>query len=1169
MKKLYDTLPFVAFAFLLTLTTHMSAQNIPVAVNDTATMKKHHSIRINVLQNDYDPEGHPLEVFYIDNVGHGYGSIMYQDSSIYYVNSNTAGLDSLKYTIRRTDQTDVYATAWLFVNVIQNELPAFTNEPPTVMVGEVVGFNLYDVASDQDGDDFFIERVWAPEHGVEEGYNDSIFSFIITENYSGLDSCRIKITEADPDINFTTHFVFNVERNPEFPVAVCDTSIAFQGDTVYISVLQNDFDPQNDAFRICDVELEMGNLQLEYNDSIVKVMPKIITDTGFRLAFTYQVEEIENPGHISHYAGGYLYIHENPNLPVAVNDTVSVIAGFPVDIPVLLNDSDINNDTLIVSHAIPGQNLGFASHTDSIVSFTAYSNLSGMYSFSYAIREKHNEAHYCIGEIFVDVIENPIQPIVVNDTITIQGLQTIQFNPLLNDIEPGGMPIKMDQFQLNNTFISANVISDSIITVTSKINCEASINIPYSFYRTANPAMVSNEATITIHITPDESMFYGITDTIRGPQGLSGTINLIENDYNPGSETLILQYAKGDNGLICSKVNDSIVKYAINYSVGSPLEGYYILSDIQDSTRAAGKIYLDIHDPSPLIDTLNINNIQATFSSVGMNFHDPVNDESGLFEVPKGSGKQTIAQNSLWIGGKSEYTLHVAAEIHRLSGEDFWPGPISEDYQNADLAKYHVWKISRDEIDYHIAHYKDPNYEPIESIATWPGNGNQELGQAQQLAPFFDQDRDGKYEPIEGDVPQIRGDQSLYFIFNDGYDMHSESESVPMKVEIHGNAYAFDQPDDSALFNTIFLHYDFINRSEYSYRDTYIGLLNDFDLGYRLDDFIGCDVSRGAAYIYNGVPIDGSGQAEAYGENPPVQCMVMLGGVSMPNDNEDNPTGGCDESINGLNFEDGIVDNERMGMTSFAYLNNLSVNPNWIDPQWASEYYSFLDGRWKDNSPFLYGGNGHINDQQTVGPECKFIYPGASDPLNWGTGCQFPNGGYNQNDYYWNEETEGHNPKDRRGLSITGPFTFAPGEMQSLDVAWVYARDNDTTDQFSAIDIMNQRIDTIRNRVENGGIIYLPNYSVGITEKTKEPIVIRIFPNPSNGNEINIDLRKLNKNQETIYQINDLIGRKIISGKLLSGIINPIRTNGINPGIYVIIIMHGNITATQKLIIGR
>ena len=47
------------------------------------------------------------------------------------------------------------------------------------------------------------------------------------------------------------------------------------------------------------------------------------------------------------------------------------------------------------------------------------------------------------------------------------------------------------------------------------------------------------------------------------------------------------------------------------------------------------------------------------------------------YEVPKGSGKNSLFAGAIWIGGKDAAgNLKVAAQTYRQSGSDFWPGPV-------------------------------------------------------------------------------------------------------------------------------------------------------------------------------------------------------------------------------------------------------------------------------------------------------------------------------------------------------------------------------------------------------------------------------------------------------------------------------------------------------------
>ncbi|HSN49661.1 MAG TPA: hypothetical protein VLR52_00420, partial [Bacteroidales bacterium] len=333
---------------------------------------------------------------------------------------------------------------------------------------------------------------------------------------------------------------------------------------------------------------------------------------------------------------------------------------------------------------------------------------------------------------------------------------------------------------------------------------------------------------------------------------------------------------------------------------------------------------------------LDINNVKALFRASGLQFL----EDSTQYEVPKGSGKYSIFSNSLWIGGKDDQgNLHLAAERYRqgpntsqpMTKPDFYAGPVMDSvyYSVAQDSNWnYIWNLKKADIEYHKAHYQDAGYHLIYDILTWPGNGDTILGQAWQLAPFSDHNGDGIYNPSDGDYPSIRGDQAVFFIYNDDRGPHKETQGEKLRLEIHGMGYAFDMPEDTAMKNTVFLNYKIYNRSQKTYDSTYLGIFTDIDLGFAYDDFVGCDVERSMYFGYNGRPIDGSGQINEYGANPPAQAVTVLAGPYMDKDYLDNPrfdnNGNqlCDYSVNGTNFGDEIIDNERFGLTGFAYINN-------------------------------------------------------------------------------------------------------------------------------------------------------------------------------------------------------------------------------------------------------
>lgn len=160
---------------------------------------------------------------------------------------------------------------------------------------------------------------------------------------------------------------------------------------------------------------------------------------------------------------------------------------------------------------------------------------------------------------------------------------------------------------------------------------------------------------------------------------------------------------------------------------------------------------------------------------------------------------------------------------------------------------------------------------------------------------------------MTGDYPLIRGDQCIFFMYNDDRE-HTESQGERLLAEIHGMAYAFDAPDGSALWNTGFVHYDLINRSDHLYHDVYSALFSEFEIGYPWDDYVGSDVMRRSFYGFNGDDFDEDWSytgsdidlQTVYHEYPPAQSVTILGGPFLDADGEDDPSGGCDFSINGF-----------------------------------------------------------------------------------------------------------------------------------------------------------------------------------------------------------------------------------------------------------------------------
>lgn len=552
---------------------------------------------------------------------------------------------------------------------------------------------------------------------------------------------------------------------------------------------------------------------------------------------------------------------------------------------------------------------------------------------------------------------------------------------------------------------------------------------------------------------------------------------------------------------------------------------------------------------------LDTNNVRARIWSNGNHFWD--HQGISYFNIPKSpAGLGTIFTHDIWIGGKDpNQMVCFAGNQYSGNGEDFFPGPVSNYYDSTSVNNWrYVWKITKNQVLNHINWSNNPsnypNYNIPNVILNWPAHGDTLKGQDFYLAPFVDVDNDGIYNPDNGDYPKIKGDMAIWYILNDDQDYHSETGGPKMKIQMKVMAYAYYC--NGCAGNTVYMNYQIKNKSNHDFTDTRIGFFTDFDIGRHLDDLIGSDVSRGAYYAYNSSSYD-----DKYGNNPPAQGVVILKGVKMPDNNKDDPGFDslnqqiCDESINGIGFGDGIIDNEYSGLYGFVskVRFNQSTYPILTD-SFYMKMYRLLGFKWYDNTNVVHSGTGW----DTIGNliPTRFMFPGLSDPCSWGT-----NGVQDTINTNWTDTTLNNQPSDRRGHGVLKPFTFVKNETQEIDIAFVYARNSVN---FS-IDTLFEAIDSIRYYY-NYGLHPCSGQPLAIKKENKESVSLNIYPNPAE-ESVNIEI---NSNSNLEYHIYNITGKLISKGVLENNKPNSINISDFPKGILLIKVSGGNQLIVKKLI---
>lgn len=633
-----------------------------------------------------------------------------------------------------------------------------------------------------------------------------------------------------------------------------------------------------------------------------------------------------------------------------------------------------------------------------------------------------------------------------------------------------------------------------------------------------------------------------------------GILNVLINDYDTDGDDITI------TGIIYNQNNNrsDSVKFSAIPNTGKIL--YF-----GNSCKYFGKdtlkyIICDNGNPS-LCDTATVyitipytfclknewlegGNIRCVANSDGTLFYNKSKGMSG-FEAPKDSGMYSIFTSTLWVGGKDNAgNFYTSVQTCSVGGDNSRVGPYTDEnyYTWQEEHKWNrLWKIEAYDIAQHKLKWNQIGYllNMPEAILNWPAHGDTTKGQAYYLAPFYDYNNDGKYTPQLGDYPLIKGHKAIYFIYHD----NPSNQLQNMKTEVHGMLYAIEC--NEALNNTIFLNYKIYNRSDKQYDSTYVAQWTDLDLGFFEDDFMASDVNRSLYFAYNGDSTDESGNGQVgYGKHPGAQSVVFLRGAKLDNDGIDNNFGiGINESPNGTGFGDGVSDNEYWGMSYFVYYNRGGGLQS--DPVISKDYYNYMTGKRKDDTCFYY-----YNTTTCA----RFMYPGSSDSYWYGTGGipQVP----------WNEAMSGNVPGDRRGMASSGPFTFKAGDMQEIDLAFVFGRNTSISGPQAGINKMLQNVDSVRFYFNNNKLPCGGNFTV-VEKADHQNNRYRIFPNPFSAN---VYIENLSPNSTIAeFKLFDVLGTMVYSATLNIQQ-NSINLSDLGKGIYIGIITDNKGKHSFKLV---
>lgn len=450
-------------------------------------------------------------------------------------------------------------------------------------------------------------------------------------------------------------------------------------------------------------------------------------------------------------------------------------------------------------------------------------------------------------------------------------------------------------------------------------------------------------------------------------------------------------------------------------------------------------------------------------------------------------GKPLLQRLGLWITAGSSSSQASGAVCDVFSGAaDFRPGPtgLSGGAAADSLVYNKVYVLHAGEVSRHRASWKQAGYVPAAGIAAWPANGAK--GFATVMAPYVDVNRNGKYDPINGDYPFVPEGELAYTISNDVAAPVRLGGTPALGAEVQQMVWIPEMQVDTARGLLAYFRYVVHNRSQNDWHGVSLSLVADFSIGDRNDDYLLTDVNAGGMAAYNGTNMDG-----VFGNKIPALAVYLLNR----------------QVLSGMYFENSS-DAVRGKPTALAH------------------YHYLARGKWKTGRNLAFGRAGLDGSIVT-----SYVYSNGTDPANPGV---------------WNEGDAGNFPGNRTGLLSTDTFSLPAGGSAVLEMAMGVLRNIGDNPNLLSSGMVQQKNAALRQQnISLTGLIDKPivmrliedhmviqssgnsPLNVSVYDMTARPIARFCFLGAGV-----VNLKNLPGNGPVVFMVSDKYGRQV-QGKAL------------------------------------
>lgn len=355
----------------------------PVAVDDPVSTNEDTPICVNVLNNDSDADNAILDIATISNNADNGTANIVGTQICYTPNPNYNGKDTIEYVVCDREVPKLCDTAKVIITVIPvNDKPVAGDDNASTNEDTPLCINVLANDSDVEGAVTISGQSNTANNGIGT-INGNQICYTPNPNFNGKDTIDYIICDSGMPIYCdTARIIITVNPINDKPIAVDDNTTTPEDTPICISVMANDINPDADVVTLSGI----SNAPDKGIAEIVGAQICYTPDANYNGKDTLEYVICDN-SQPALCDTGRVIINITPvnDAPVAIDDNVVINEDGDTCIDVLLNDTDVDGPSKVLSNIVNTPRNGSSSISGTQICYTPNPDYNGKDTIKYVV----------------------------------------------------------------------------------------------------------------------------------------------------------------------------------------------------------------------------------------------------------------------------------------------------------------------------------------------------------------------------------------------------------------------------------------------------------------------------------------------------------------------------------------------------------------------------------------------------------------------------------------------------------------------------------------------------------------------------------------------------------------------------------------------------------------